>query len=174
MRLSLMGRQVTTEGSPGCSRNLANTGPANARQPRQPGRAASRVCRSCYLFAAGDGDIPVHYRIDAGPLTLVAFDCTVPHHSGGRVDPDSLPWLGAALAADPERPTLLMLHHPPFHTGIGHMDQQGLENAALLEAVAPGSMSLRRVVSANGHAGDAIKKHLPIDDTCIASLSLPQ
>ncbi len=75
-----------------------------------------------YLFDAGARDAPVHYRIDAGPLTLIAFDCTVPRHSGGRVEPDQLPWLEAALAVAPQRPTLLMLRHPSFHTGIGHMD----------------------------------------------------
>ncbi len=78
-----------------------------------------------YLFATGSGEDPVHYCIDAG-AALVAFDCTVPGQPGGRVDPAALPWLEAALSADPARPTLLLLHHPPFFTGIGHMDEQGL------------------------------------------------
>ncbi|WP_373380086.1 phosphodiesterase [Cupriavidus nantongensis] len=114
-------------------------------------RAFADHADHAYLFAAGDGDAPVHYRIDAGPLTLVAFDCTVPGHSGGRVHPDALPWLEAALAAAPQRPTLLMLHHPPFHTGIGHMDQQGLENAALLEVVVRRHPQVERVLCGHLH-----------------------
>ncbi len=114
-------------------------------------RAFADHADHAYLFAAGDADAPVHYRIDAGPLTLIAFDCTVPGHSGGRVDPDALPWLESALAAAPQRPTLLMLHHPPFHTGIGHMDQQGLENAALLEAVVRRHPQVERVLCGHLH-----------------------
>ncbi len=104
-----------------------------------------------YLCAAGDGDAPIHYSVEAGPLRLVAFDCTVPGMPGGRVDPAALPWLEAALSAEPERPTLLMLHHPPFYTGIGHMDQQGLADAALLEAVVRRHPQIERVLCGHLH-----------------------
>ncbi|MGT2490566.1 hypothetical protein ACU4GD_08650 [Cupriavidus basilensis] len=104
-----------------------------------------------YLLAAGDGDAPIHYSVEAGPLRLVAFDCTVPGKPGGRVDPAALPWLEATLAAEPGRPTLLMLHHPPFHTGIGHMDQQGLAGAGLLEAVVRRHPQVERVLCGHLH-----------------------
>ncbi|NUA31499.1 phosphodiesterase [Cupriavidus basilensis] len=104
-----------------------------------------------YLFANGDGDAPVHYSVEAGPLRLVAFDCTVPGKPGGQVDPAALPWLEATLAAEPGRPTLLMLHHPPFHTGIGHMDQQGLADVALLEAVVRRHPTVERVLCGHLH-----------------------
>ncbi|GAB7541116.1 phosphodiesterase [Cupriavidus sp. CuC1] len=104
-----------------------------------------------YLFANGDGDAPIHYSVAAGPLRLVAFDCTVPGKPGGQVDPAALPWLEATLAAEPGRPTLLMLHHPPFHTGIGHMDQQGLAGAALLEAVVRRHPTVERVLCGHLH-----------------------
>jgi hypothetical protein len=51
--------------------------------------------------------------------------------TGGRAEDAGLAWLDATLAAAPKQPTLVMLHHPPFHTGIGHMDDQGLENAGV-------------------------------------------
>ncbi|MGH8783960.1 MAG: phosphodiesterase [Cupriavidus necator] len=104
-----------------------------------------------YLFAAGSGEDPVHYSIDAGPLRLVAFDCTVPGQPGGRVDPAALPWLEAALSADPARPTLLLLHHPPFYTGIGHMDEQGLANADALEAIVRRHPQVERVLCGHLH-----------------------
>ncbi|SCB21301.1 phosphodiesterase [Cupriavidus alkaliphilus] len=104
-----------------------------------------------YLFATGSGEDPVHYSIDAGPLRLVAFDCTVPGQPGGRVDPAALPWLEAALTADPDRPTLLLLHHPPFFTGIGHMDEQGLANADALEAVVRRHPQVERVLCGHLH-----------------------
>ncbi|NOV24320.1 phosphodiesterase [Cupriavidus necator] len=104
-----------------------------------------------YLFATGSGEDPVHYSIEAGPLRLVAFDCTVPGQPGGRVDPAALPWLEAALSADPDRPALLLLHHPPFFTGIGHMDAQGLANADALEAVVRRHPQVERVLCGHLH-----------------------
>ncbi|MGO4765714.1 phosphodiesterase [Cupriavidus sp. 2KB_3] len=104
-----------------------------------------------YLFDHGDGEAPVHYAMAAGPLRLVGFDCTVPGKPGGRVEPEGLAWLDATLAAAPAQPTLLMLHHPPFVTGIGHMDQQGLDNAAALEAVIARHPQVERVVCGHLH-----------------------
>ncbi|AOY96677.1 phosphodiesterase [Cupriavidus sp. USMAA2-4] len=104
-----------------------------------------------YLFSGGAGDEPVHYAVDAGPLRLVGFDCTVPGRSGGRAEAAGLRWLDATLAAAPATPTLLMLHHPPFHTGIGHMDTQGLEGAADLEAVVRRHPQVERVLCGHLH-----------------------
>jgi len=104
-----------------------------------------------YLFANGDAEAPVHYAVDAGPLRLVGFDCTVPGKPGGRAEPAGLAWLDATLAATPGRPTLVMLHHPPFVTGIGHMDRQGLENAGALEAVIARHPHVERVVCGHLH-----------------------
>ncbi|WP_019450613.1 phosphodiesterase [Cupriavidus sp. BIS7] len=104
-----------------------------------------------YLFANGDGDAPVHYAIDAGPLRLVGFDCTVPGKPGGRADDAGLAWLDAALSAERVRATLVMLHHPPFYTGIGHMDVQGLENAAAFESVIARHPQVERVVCGHLH-----------------------
>jgi 3',5'-cyclic AMP phosphodiesterase CpdA len=55
--------------------------------------------------------------------------------SGGLLRAHQLEWLHAVLSGAPLRPTVLALHHPPFSTGIGHMDDIGLENADGLEAV---------------------------------------
>lgn len=104
-----------------------------------------------YLHEHGEGEAPVHYAVDAGPLRLVAFDCTVPGKPGGRVEPAGLEWLDATLAAAPGRPTLVMLHHPPFVTGIGHMDAQGLDNAAALEAVIARHPHVERVICGHLH-----------------------
>ncbi|MBE0594251.1 MAG: phosphodiesterase [Gemmatimonadales bacterium] len=85
-----------------------------------------------YLRQRGD---TIDYVIDDWPLRLVALDTVVPMRSGGCLRPHQLEWLDAVLSAAPARPTLLALHHPPFSTGIGHMDDIGLEDPAGLEAV---------------------------------------
>jgi len=46
-----------------------------------------------------------------------------------------LQWLEATLALSSDRPALLFLHHPPFRTGIWHMDRQNLLNASDLAPI---------------------------------------
>ncbi|MBP7520306.1 MAG: phosphodiesterase [Leptothrix sp. (in: Bacteria)] len=71
------------------------------------------------------------------PGRIIGLDTVVAGESGGRLCAQRLAWLSRTLSEDPGVPTLLMMHHPPFVTGIGHMDEIGLEGreafAALLE-----------------------------------------
>ena len=46
--------------------------------------------------------------------------------SHGALCEARLGWLAARLAEQPDRPTLVLRHHPPFQTGIEHMDAIGL------------------------------------------------
>lgn len=75
----------------------------------------------------GEGDEPIRYSTDVGELRLVVFDSNVPGQDPGRYDPEQLRWLDAELGAQPERPTLLALHHPPLATGIEEWDGINLE-----------------------------------------------
>ena len=82
-----------------------------------------------YAFAAG----PLNQHVATGGLDLVLLDSSVPGKPHGELDAPTLQWLEATLASAPDRPALLFLHHPPFETGIWHMDRQNLRNAAELE-----------------------------------------
>jgi ubiquinone/menaquinone biosynthesis C-methylase UbiE len=67
----------------------------------------------------GDGE-PVQYAVDLGPLPLVVLDTTRPGEDPGTLDTERLARLDAELAASPEAPTLLAMHHPPpLHRGPG-------------------------------------------------------
>jgi 3',5'-cyclic AMP phosphodiesterase CpdA len=70
---------------------------------------------------------PLCYAVDLDPLRLIALDTLIPGQPGGRIDADQLVWLDARLAEAPDRPTVIMQHHPPFRTGIALMDGMGLE-----------------------------------------------
>jgi 3',5'-cyclic-AMP phosphodiesterase len=65
---------------------------------------------------------PVHFIAQCGQLRILGCDSTAPGREGGTLPDDELAWLERALAAEPQRPTLLALHHPPVRTGVRVMD----------------------------------------------------
>jgi 3',5'-cyclic-AMP phosphodiesterase len=89
-------------------------------------------------FAAG-GYLPstgfLQFAIDDYPLRIVGLDTLVPGRGGGRLCPERLAWLDETLKQRQHVPTLLLMHHPPFLTGIRHMDDVGLAGKEELAAI---------------------------------------
>jgi len=81
-----------------------------------------------YAFCSG----PLNQCVEVDGIDLVLMDSSVPGEPHGELGATTPPWLEATLASAPARPALLFLHHPPFQTGIGHMDRQHLRNAGEL------------------------------------------
>lgn len=78
---------------------------------------------------------PLHYCVDAHPVRIIGLDSSVPGLHHGHLDADGLDWLARVLASDPTKPTLLMLHHPPFVCGIPYLDEYRYFEAAQLCSV---------------------------------------
>ncbi len=82
-------------------------------------------------FASG-GYLPREGRFlqfaidDQYPLRIIGLDTLIPMQGGGELCAERLAWLDEALKQKPATPTLVLMHHPPFVTGIGHMDKIGL------------------------------------------------
>src|SRR6516162_3554981 len=72
------------------------------------------------------------------------------------VGPHQLAWLDATLAAQPERPTIIMMHHPPFATGITFMDNYSLDDAAAFAEVVRRHPQIERILC--GHLHRAIDR----------------
>lgn len=89
--------------------------------------------------------------VEGHPVRIVALDTTEPGEHGGRIRPDQMGWLDAVLAAEPERPTLVAQHHPPFTTGITWMDDVGLEGAELEAEVLGRHRNVIGVVAGHVH-----------------------
>jgi 3',5'-cyclic-AMP phosphodiesterase len=87
--------------------------------------------RADYALASG----PLNQRIEIAGLDLVLLDSSVPGKPFGELEAPTLQWLEATLASSADRPALLFLHHPPFQTGIWHMDRQNLLNAGDLAPI---------------------------------------
>ncbi|MGB6105771.1 MAG: phosphodiesterase [Pusillimonas sp.] len=81
----------------------------------------------------------IQYAIDSWPLRIVALDTTVPMRSEGALCGERLNWLADTLAQAPDTPTVVLMHHPPFETGIKLMDDLGLLTGreAFAEIIAP-------------------------------------
>ncbi len=96
-------------------------------------------------------DGALNLATSVGDLDIVLLDSSVPGASHGLLDADTLRWLDTMLGAAPKRPALLFLHHPPFVTGIGHMDVQNLRNAADLAAVLRRHKRTRLIAAGHVH-----------------------
>lgn len=80
---------------------------------------------------AGDGYLPASGFLqfvieDRFPLRIIGLDTLVPNAGRGELCSERLEWLDATLSQAADKPTLVVMHHPPFVTGIGHMDDIGL------------------------------------------------
>jgi Icc protein len=97
-----------------------------------PGNHDDRAGLRRHFDVGGDGDghDPVQYVVWADPLRVVMLDTTIPGQPGGDLDAGRLQWLSQVLEADPEHPTLLAMHHPPFDCGVREMDRIGLAPGA--------------------------------------------
>ncbi|MTJ80418.1 MAG: phosphodiesterase [Telmatospirillum sp.] len=94
---------------------------------------------------------PLHSVRDQGPVRIVCLDSTVAGQSGGRLDAEALDWLDATLARAPDQPTIVALHHPPFLTGIAHMDAMGLEGREGFAAVVAKYPAIIRILAGHIH-----------------------
>jgi 3',5'-cyclic-AMP phosphodiesterase len=93
----------------------------------------------------------IHYVVDDLPVRLVMLDSIVPEQSHGELCAARLAFLDRALSAVPEKPTLVVLHHPPILTGIVHMDEVSLRNPDAFEAVIWRHPQVERVLCGHAH-----------------------
>jgi len=103
--------------------------------------------RADYATASG----PLNQRIEIGGLDLVLLDSSVPGKPYGELEKPTLQWLEAMLLSSSDRPTLVFLHHPPFKTGIWHMDRQNLLNASDLAPVVRRHSSVQLIATGHVH-----------------------
>jgi 3',5'-cyclic-AMP phosphodiesterase len=118
-----------------------------------PGNHDDRALARETFGLPGAGDEPVNYSVDVGHLRLVVFDSNVPGQDPGRYDSEQLRWLDSELGAQPDRPTLLAMHHPPLATGVREWDGINLEpgqREALADVVAK-HPQLRAIVGGHLH-----------------------
>lgn len=95
---------------------------------------------------------PLNYSISCGELQLIALDSLEEGTGIGVLTDETLDFLSSALSEAKDRATLVMLHHPPFVTGIGHMDVVRLvDGAQRLESIISAHPQVQRVLCGHVH-----------------------
>lgn len=73
---------------------------------------------------SGENGSYICYVLEDFPLRLIGLDTVTPGEHGGGLGPGRLDWLRRKLEERPQTPTLIFMHHPPFASAIGHMDNE--------------------------------------------------
>lgn len=116
-----------------------------------PGNHDDRARLRAAFGLPGSGAEPVNYSVEVGELRVVAFDSVVPGQDPGAYGPEQLRRLDEELGREPDRPTLLALHHPPLATGLPGWDaiNVGAADREALAAVVADHEQVRAI--AGGH-----------------------
>ena len=95
-----------------------------------------RVAFSDHSHLTGSGDF-LHYAVEQHSVRMVGIDSTAPGERKGRFCGPRQEWLDQVLSEQPDRPTLLFIHHPPFDVGDHYVGgyRCAEESAALAQIV---------------------------------------
>jgi 3',5'-cyclic AMP phosphodiesterase CpdA len=93
----------------------------------------------------------IQWSVDEYPVRLIGIDTVLPGSGAGQLCSRRLAWLDQTLSAAPHQPTIVAMHHPPFVTGIGHMDKIGLDGIEGLAKVLSRHAQVERVVAGHLH-----------------------
>jgi 3',5'-cyclic-AMP phosphodiesterase len=109
-----------------------------------------------HMLPSGGPNDPIDYVVEGFEVRMVGLDTSSPGHHGGVLEPDQLVWLDEVLGAEPDRPTIVFQHHPPFVTGVDWMDADGFPGAPELADVLIRHQHVEAVVC--GHMHKAIHR----------------
>jgi 3',5'-cyclic AMP phosphodiesterase CpdA len=96
-------------------------------------------------------DVGLSYVVEEYPVRLIMLDSTRAGRHGGDIDAAKAAWLEAALAAAPERPTLIALHHPPFEPRVPLLDIFPFRGAEAFGAIVARRRNVVRLASGHVH-----------------------
>jgi 3',5'-cyclic AMP phosphodiesterase CpdA len=93
----------------------------------------------------------LHFTLERGPVRLIGLDTTTPGRPGAFLGAPDIAWLDTALGAEPERPALIFMHHPPFRTGVRLADILGFAGLNALRATVGRHPAVQLLVAGHIH-----------------------
>lgn len=113
-------------------------------------------------------------KITVGKWQILLLDSALPPEPGGVLPQKELTFLEEALSAEPERPTLVALHHPPLSVASPWMDTMKVANAEAFFGVLDRHVAVRAVVFGHIHQDfETIRagvRYLGTPSTCLQFL----
>lgn len=110
-------------------------------------RIRSRFAAHGYLPREGF----LSFTIERFPVRIVCVDQIVPGETHGLLTEAQAEWLDRTLAAAPDKPTIVALHHPPFSTYDMLFDRIGLWDGQLLKSVISKHRQVQRIICGHHH-----------------------
>ena len=89
--------------------------------------------------------------IEGHDLRFIALDTVVAMAPHGMLDDGRLEWLTARLEEAPDRPTTLVMHHPPFRSGYAAMDAMRCLDGEALGALVAEHGQIEAILSGHLH-----------------------
>jgi 3',5'-cyclic AMP phosphodiesterase CpdA len=113
-------------------------------------REGFRAClrHSPYLATSG----PLHLTVgDQGAVRILGLDITVPGEHHGDADDAACLWLEERLEEEPGRPTIIMMHQPPFDSGISFIDASCCRQGARMAEIVSRYPAVERILCGHIH-----------------------
>lgn len=112
-------------------------------------RARIRAAFPRHTYLPREGNLS--FVIENHPVRIVMLDQIVPGQTHGLFTRALADWLDRTLAAAPNTPTLVALHHPPFPTHDLLFDKIGLEERGLFSQVIGRHRQVERIICGHHH-----------------------
>ncbi len=93
----------------------------------------------------------IQYAVEDLPIRLIMLDSVVAGATHGELCAARLAWLRATLAEQPDRETMIALHHPPFETGIAQFDATNLRHPEAFHALVAANPQITRIIAGHHH-----------------------
>ena len=107
----------------------------------------------------------INYVIDEHEVRLIGMDSTIENAQGGELCAERLAWLEEILAAEPDHPTLIFMHHPPVKCGVIESDLDGFLGADAFGAIVEDYSCIERIVCGHIHLPTFARFHGTIVST---------
>jgi 3',5'-cyclic-AMP phosphodiesterase len=98
-----------------------------------------------------DDGVSTKYAVEYPEATIIVADSWLPDDPAGQLGPDQLSWIDQTLAARPQVPALVCLHHPPLALGMPFLDSIMLTDAAEFADVIRRHPHVARVLTGHVH-----------------------
>jgi 3',5'-cyclic AMP phosphodiesterase CpdA len=104
-------------------------------------------------LASALGTAAAPFTADVGDVRLIGLDTRVAESDSGALGADAREWLAQTLAAAPDVPTVIAMHHPPLVIGVDSIDEARLDpdDARAFAALVADAPQVVRVVSGHVH-----------------------